>query len=118
MKLILLLGIILLTTGCSGVRIFATPPEEPIIIHPPPPPAVVMRDVEWTVYNRERLEELLENAAPGEEIVLITLTPRGYENLSLNIADVLRYVREQKEIILYYRRLFPKGLEEETTEGE
>ena len=117
MKLILLLGIVLLTSGCQGVRIFATPPEEPIVIHPPPPPAVVMRDVEWTVYNRERLEELLaEN--PNKEIVLITLTPRGYENLSLNIADVLRYVREQKEIILYYRRLFPKGLEEETTEGE
>ncbi|MBO90225.1 MAG: hypothetical protein CMP14_11935 [Rickettsiales bacterium] len=33
------------------------------------------------------------------------LTPKGYENLSTNIAEVKRYIRQALSIIKYYRDL-------------
>lgn len=36
------------------------------------------------------------------QIALIALTVRGYENLALNISELERYIRQQKEVIVYY----------------
>lgn len=31
------------------------------------------------------------------------MTPQSYENMAYNLQEIRRYVRQQKEIILYYR---------------
>jgi hypothetical protein len=31
------------------------------------------------------------------------MTPKGYENMAANLQDIKRYIKQQKEIILYYR---------------
>lgn len=36
--------------------------------------------------------------------VLFGLTPQDYENMAYNLQELRRYVRQQKEIILYYRQ--------------
>jgi len=41
---------------------------------------------------------------------VFALTPDGYEKMAENFQEVRRYVRQQKELILYYR--------EATTESE
>jgi len=33
---------------------------------------------------------------------LFTITPKGYENLAIGIADLRRYVKDQQAIIAYY----------------
>jgi type III secretory pathway component EscR len=35
--------------------------------------------------------------------VLMGMTPKGYENMAANLQDIKRYIKQQKEIILYYR---------------
>jgi len=32
----------------------------------------------------------------------MAISVRGYENISLNLADLRRYILQQKEIIVYY----------------
>jgi len=36
------------------------------------------------------------------KLAIIAMTVRGYENLSLNVSELERYIRQQKEVIVYY----------------
>jgi hypothetical protein len=38
----------------------------------------------------------------------VGITPRQYENLSNNLQDMLRYIRNQTSIIQYYRQCIHK----------
>lgn len=114
--LVIPLMLVLVACGHKTVDIKATP-EEKIVIHPAPPPQLNMREVKWVLFNREKLEQMLEEY-PDQEIVLFAISAKGYENLSLNFEEVIGYVEDQKDIIIYYRRLFPapKELEEDNAE--
>lgn len=106
-RVIPLLAIILLTSGCFGSKIvdIKADPVERTIIHPNVPAQLSMRRVEWTVFNRAKIEKLLADY-PNQEVVLFALSAKGYENLSLNMAEVIRYLKEQKNVIIYYRGAF------------
>jgi hypothetical protein len=39
----------------------------------------------------------------GGDFVLMGMTTKGYENMAANLQDIKRYIKQQKEIILYYR---------------
>lgn len=86
------------------------------IVNPAPPRQVVMRDVNWIVLNRERLEALLADPSFDENTAFFVLSPRDYENLSLNVAELLRYIEQQKEVVLYYRRTIDNLNNEAPTE--
>ena len=46
------------------------------------------------------------------DLAFVALSMKDYENLALNIADIKRYLEQQKEIILYYEKAVteePKG---------
>ena len=107
LRIIPLLAIIILTSGCFGSTIvpIKADPVERTIIHPNVPDQLSMRRVEWTVFNREKLEKLLADY-PDQEIVLFALSAKGYENLSLNMGEIIRYLKEQKNVIIYYRGAF------------
>jgi hypothetical protein len=108
MKYFLVILTMLFIAGCGGVKnvnIKATP-VAPTVIHPPIPAQLQMREVKWTVFNRAKLEKLLADF-PNQEIVLFALSAKGYENLSLNMSEVVRYLKEQKGVIVYYREEFP-----------
>ncbi len=108
MKYLLVLLPLLILSACGGmkdVNIKATP-VQPVVIHPPVPDQLQMREIKWTVFNRAKLEKLLADF-PNQEIVLFALSAKGYENLSLNMSEVVRYLKEQKGVIIYYREEFP-----------
>lgn len=62
----------------------------------PDPAPLDLRTVDWTVVTAATVPK-----EPGW--VIIGLTPEQYENLSLNTAEMLRYVREAKWRLMYYR---------------
>ena len=35
--------------------------------------------------------------------VIFGMTPQDYENMAFNLQELRRYIRQQKEIIIYYR---------------
>lgn len=107
MKIFLLISTLLLISACGGSTInIKADPVDPVVIHPNVPDQLQMRRVEWTVFNREKIEKLLADY-PNQEVVLFALSAKGYENLSLNMAEVIRYLKEQKGVIIYYRQTFP-----------
>ena len=116
MKLALLV-LLLLVSGCAvfgGKSIPTVNPVEVITIekkapvyHPPLPNAIEGYPVKWTVLNPQLMEEYLADLEEGNAPtnVWYSLTTKGYENLSNNMAEVKRYLRQVLSILKYYREL-------------
>ena len=117
MKLSLLL-ILLLISGCSIFGSSRDIPEvKPVEVvtvvkkaptyHPPLPNEIDPVPVEWTVLNPELMQEYLDDLNEGNAPtnVWYALTTKGYENLSTNMAEVKRYIRQVLNVLKYYREL-------------
>lgn len=67
------------------------------------PKAVQFPPVDWFVITEDNIEEkLAEIDSKTGNVVLFAITPKGYENLALGIAELRRYVKDQQAIIGYY----------------
>lgn len=67
------------------------------------PKAVNFPPVDWFVITEENLEQkIAEIDTKTGNVVVFAITPKGYENLALGIAELRRYVKDQQAIIAYY----------------
>jgi|TARA_X000000950_G_scaffold145374_1_gene179724 hypothetical protein len=114
LKFLTILGILLLISGCTKpIEIISEPVHVPIIIQEHPKP-VNPYPVTFKVVNENNLEEFLNEIRTIEgEVVFIGFRIKDYENLSLNYQDLIRYVKQQKEIIIYYENVANKTSESE-----
>tara|TARA_R100001082_G_scaffold328_2_gene251 strand:- start:35716 stop:36096 length:381 start_codon:yes stop_codon:yes gene_type:complete len=107
---------LLLISGCSilgsGRDIPEVKPVEVVTVvkkaptyHPPLPNQIEPVPVEWTVLNPELMQEYLDDLNEGKAPTnaWYALTTKGYENLSTNMAEVKRYLRQVLSILKYYR---------------
>tara|TARA_B100000700_G_scaffold25318_1_gene24390 strand:- start:682 stop:1062 length:381 start_codon:yes stop_codon:yes gene_type:complete len=117
MKILLFLTL-LLVSGCSILGSSRDIPEvNPVEVvtvvkkaptyHPPLPNQIDPVPVEWTVLNPELMQEYLDDLNEGNAPTnaWYALTTKGYENLSTNMAEVKRYLRQVLSILKYYREL-------------
>ena len=117
MKILIFL-ILLLVSGCSILGSSRDIPEvKPIEVvtvvkqaptyHPPLPNQIDPVPVEWTVLTPELMQEYLDDLNEGNAPTnaWYALTTKGYENLSTNMAEVKRYLRQVLSILKYYREL-------------
>ena len=77
------------------------------IYHPPLPNKINALPVEWKILTPDTMEEYIADLKEGEAPpqAWYSLTGKGYENLSGNMADIKRYLRQVLSIIEYYRKL-------------
>jgi hypothetical protein len=109
---------VLFLTGCSSLR------PEPIIktvtkvekVQIPVvarPKALQLNDTRVFVVNKGNYDEFVKEFTDTYgELAFVALSMKDYENLALNIADIKRYLEQQKEIIVYYEKAVteePKG---------
>ena len=106
---------IVLSSGCSVLpKVDFTPPPPVKVIteevkmeiyQPPLPQEIKMEDVNWFVITKNNYEESIQKVEKflGGEVVVFALTPTGYEAMAYNLQEIRRFIRQQKEIILYYR---------------
>lgn len=114
-----LISVLLLTmvTGCSLFPQQPLPEPEPIIktvtkikpleIYQPPLPAKIrFEEVKFLVITAENLEEKIAELEKMQKdsFVVFAMTPQTYENMAYNLQEIRRYLLQQKEIILYYRK--------------
>ena len=94
--------------GCSSLRpepqiVTVTDIQKtvvPIVTHPK---KVNLNDVKIYVVTEENYEEFLADfQAKNGKTAYIAISVKDYENLSLNFAELRRYIEQQKEIIVYY----------------
>lgn len=69
------------------------PTERPVL---PDPAPIQTRRVEWQVVTPDTLPE-------GNDWVLFSMTAKDYENLAKTMADTIRWVKEAKWRLQYYR---------------
>jgi len=127
MKILIFLALLLLS-GCSMLGSKRDIPEvKPVevitvvkkapVYHPPLPNQIDPVPVEWTVLNPELMQEYLDDLEDGNAPTnaWYSLTTKGYENLSTNMADVKRYLRQVLSILKYYRE---QDKEKDTSDGQ
>ena len=74
----------------------------PVVAQPKP---LQLNDTRVFVVNKDNYEEFAkEFKEVYGELAFVALSMKDYENIALNIADIKRYVEQQKEIILYYEK--------------
>lgn len=66
------------------------------------PRAVNLLDASFRVVTAENLDEFLEEVTVGDQFVFIAMDVQDYENLSLNVDELRRYIEQQQSVILYY----------------
>lgn len=81
--------------------------SQPIpIVHPTKPRPVIIREVNVKVLEKSQVEEKIKQSeATGERFAIMTISPDSFENLGLNLADIIRYIQQSQAIIEYYRRI-------------
>ena len=125
---------ILLLIICSGCSLLGSKPYVPevkpvevvtitkpaAVYHPPLPNKIFTKPVEWTVLTPSTMTEYLNDLEKGEAPtnVYYGVSPMGYENLALNMAELKRYIRQVLSIINYYQDLDKADTKEVEKEGE
>ena len=69
-----------------------------------PQPIRMNTNMKWWVVTEENFKEFKEKFQKenGDPLVAYVLSVRDYETLALNMAEIKRYIQQQKEIIIYY----------------
>jgi hypothetical protein len=105
--MILLISLLLLQ-GCSSLTpepkvVTVTKVEKTTIPTVAPPKAVQLNDIKIYVVAESNYEEFRkEFEAKNGADAYIAISIKDYENLSLNFAELRRYIEQQKQIIMYY----------------
>lgn len=113
-KILVALGMLPFLAGCS----LLTPEPKvqvvteiqkttvPTVARPKP---INLTDTRLYVVNEDNLEDFLKEF---EEVngnrAFVAFSVKDYENLSLNIAELRRYINQQGEIIVYYEEAVSK----------
>ena len=85
--------------------------------HPPLPMEVQMDPVDWEILTPDSIQLYLDNLKKGEapRRAFYSLSSKEYEHLSMDMADITRYITEVLGIIRFYRE-YDKEEEEGTRE--
>ena len=119
---IIFVSLILLTLGaCSmmGERVkpvsVTTIAKQQPMYHPPLPMEVQMDPVDWEILTPDKMQLYLDNLKSGEapRRAFYSLSSKEYEHLSMDMADITRYITEVLGIIRFYRDYDKEEEEEE-----
>ena len=107
---------LLLISGCSMFdRGQALPEVAPIeiikvvrqqtVYNPPLPSKINSLPVKWTVLTPATMADYLKDLESGDapQNAFYGLTKAGYENLSNNMAEIKRYIRQLRSVVEYYQ---------------
>jgi hypothetical protein len=112
-KCLMIWSLLLVISGCSTVpeiqeRIVYVTKEIPVKERPE---AVDLHDVEWFVVTADNVDDfLLEYQDKTGDMVFFAISVPHYENLSLNLAELRRYIEAQQGIIVYYETRVQEGI--------
>ena len=99
-----------MSSGCSSwkkilpIEVKTVEVERTVPIQNRPSP-VKMNDIYFYVVTAQNFEEFKKRfIKENGDLVGYVLSVRDYETLALNMAELKRYLQQQKEIIVYYEK--------------
>ena len=122
-KIAIIVSLALIASGCSMIQPKAKPvsvttiAKQQPMYHPPLPMEVQMDPVDWEILTPDSMQLYLDNLKKGEapRRAFYSLSSKEYENLSMDMADITRYITEILGIIRFYRDYDKEEEEEEPT---
>ena len=110
LKVSSLLLLTLVLSSCSSwpqlkqIEVKTVEVERRIPVQNRPQPIKMNTTMKWWVVTEENFAEFKEKFQKenGDPLVAYVLSVRDYETLALNMAEIKRYIEQQKEIIIYY----------------
>ena len=117
----LILPILLLSSGCGYFKNplktieIKTVEVERVIPTQNRPKPMSMNNIHFYVVTEDTFEDFKKRfMEENADFLFYALSVRDYETLALNMAEIKRYILQQKEIIIYYEKaVAPKPKEEE-----
>lgn len=119
MKKIILASCCLFLTACTETtKVFDKPVlvERAELIVPPAQP-IMQSDMNWTVITPENYAAKVEELSTKGNVVLFALTPQNYQNLSMNVAELRKYIQQQNAVIAAYKDYY-KNEQKPTPESQ
>ena len=99
---------LLLLSNCStpeGKVVTVTQVIKPKIAVVDRPKPLSMTNLDWYVVTEKNYAEFIERfTKENGDYVFYVISVRDFQRLALNMADIKRYLEQQKEIILYYEK--------------
>ena len=121
MPLSLILSILLLSSGCSYFKNplktieIKTVEVERVIPTQNRPKPMSMNNIHFYVVTEQNFEEFKKRfMEENADFLFYSLSVRDYETLALNMAEIKRYILQQKQIIIYYEKAVAPTPKEET----
>jgi hypothetical protein len=69
------------------------------------PRPIDLHDITWFVVTEQNFKDFkVRYTKQNGEFLFYAISVRDYETLALNMADIKRYVDQQKQIIVYYEK--------------
>ena len=118
MKKLIIALLVLTMTGCS----LLSKPEEVVVTNTvikapeiplqPSPRPINMIDVKWYTVTTDNIDEFEKNFEnENSDLVFFAISVPHYQNLSLNLAEIRRFIEQQQAIIVYYEEQITKSSE-------
>jgi len=108
LKPILALLLISSLIGCTTVQervILRTKYVSKTIPVQPHPKPVNLFDIEFYAVTTENIDEFVERfEKENGDLVFFAISIPDYENISMNVAELRRYINQQKAILVYYEQ--------------
>jgi hypothetical protein len=115
-KLLALSLIIPLLTGCASFS-FGKPKVQPVEIQTtavertslnlPHPTPLSPRNPQWIIITPENAEQVWKDLeSKNSNLVLFAITDRGYEELSVTMAEIRNFINSQRHIIIKYKEYY------------
>jgi len=116
----ILIVLIVLLSACSPkeMTFFSKPLEKPALSLEMPAP-ITPHKIKWFIITPENADEVFKKIeAAGYDVVLFGLTDDGYEALSMNMAELRKYIFEQRKIIGAYKNYYEPNKKNEKEQKE
>lgn len=114
MRLTLILMCMSMLTACGARELqVTTAPTQIAITQAADPTPMQMAPVNFRVVTADNLDAFLadmRDAQSNNQFVIVTMQMRDYENLTLNLAELRRYLEQQQSVILFYRGMTAPSL--------
>ena len=103
-------------SACSStpeiIEYTPTPIDRPTLILPPTE-VLDLELVDWVIITVDNIDEELEKLkSTGQPVSLFTLDADGYTALSINMAQLLELVSQQKAVIVAYENYYNNAEEQ------
>lgn len=107
-KMVTLIASAAILAGCASTKKLdiTTTPTQYQIYQPAPPAPVKMSKIKFRVVTKENLDQFIAEEAKKQgnsNPVFVVMSTKDYQAMSLNLAELKRYIDQQKQIIVYYQ---------------